>query len=124
MMVGGLRAAPGPTAVVAAANSHAAVARTVAMVATLLDFIANIALGGDAGAAVEQLHHDVARVARIVQRLEDPAYGVDKREYVFVLVLSVVIILEGKLQCVLLDLRSRRRAHGDACLCHVVSWGL
>ena len=96
-----MQAALGTSSVVSDNGSRVAIARTVAMVATLLDFIAEIS------AAVEQLHNYVARVARIVQRLEDPAYGVDERDNADVLVLSVVIFLEVKLQYVLLDLRSR-----------------
>ena len=75
--------------------------------ATSLDFISKIAIEGGASATVEQLHHSVSRVARIVQRLEDPAYGVDERDDAVVLVLSVVILSEGKLQYFLLDLRAR-----------------
>ena len=101
VMVGVMQAALGTSSVVSDDGSRVAIARTVAMVATLLDFIAEIS------AAVEQLHNYVARVARIVQRLEDPAYGVDERDNADVLVLSVVIFLEVKLQYVLLDLRSR-----------------
>ena len=77
---------------------------------------------GGGGDAVKQLHHAVARVYRIVRHLEEPSYGVDERDNVVVLVLSVVIFLEGKLQYVLLYLRSRRRAIGETCLCHVVGW--
>ena len=78
----------------------------------------------DTSAAVNQIYDTFARVAQIVRRIEDPAYGIEKRYNVLVLVLSIEVFPKGGLQYVLLDLLSHLSACGEACLLNVVGWRL
>ena len=78
----------------------------------------------DTSTAINQIYDAVARVARIVRRIEDPAYGIEKRYNVLVLVLSIEVFPKVGLQYVLLDLRSRLSVCGETCLLNIVGWRL